>query len=112
MRHKSCKHFSIDLRERTGELSQEAEKGNLALITKHGYPLFVSLPFTEDLLKNNIHVVLAESLCRTGSISIGKAAKLAGQSIAEFSEYLSQLGVPIIDYSVEELDAELDYFKS
>jgi len=105
--------FSIrDLRERTGELSQEAEKGNLALITKHGHPLFVSLPFTEDLLKNNIHVVLAESLYRTGSISIGKAAKLAGQSIAEFSEYLSKLGIPIIDYPAEELDNELDYFKS
>lgn len=105
--------FSIrDLRERTGELSQEADKGNIALITKHGKPLFVSLPFTEDLLKNNINVVLAESLYRTGSISIGKAAKLAGQSIAEFSEYLSKLGVSVVDYPTKELDAELDYFKS
>ena len=105
--------FSIrDLRERTGELSQEAEKGNIALITKHGYPLFVSLPFTENLLKDNINAVLAESLYRTGSISIGKAAKLANQSIAEFSEYLSQLGIPVIDYSAEELEDELDYLQS
>ncbi|HEB63035.1 MAG TPA: prevent-host-death family protein [Gammaproteobacteria bacterium] len=105
--------FSIrDLRERTGELSQEAEKGNLALITKHGHPLFVSLPFTEELLKNNIHVILAESLYRTGSISIGKASKLAGQSIAGFSEYLSKLGIPVIDYTADELDKELKYLQS
>ena len=105
--------FSIrDLRERTGELSKEAEKGNLALITKHGHPLFVSLPFTEELLKNNIHVMLAESLYRAGSVSIGKAAKLAGQSVAEFSEYLSKLGIPVVDYSPDELDKELEYLQS
>ena len=105
--------FSIrDLRERTGELSHEAEKGNLALITKHGHPLFVSLPFTEDLLRENIHVVLAESLYRSGCFSIGKAARLAGQSIAEFSEYLSGLGVSVVDYPPEQLDDELKYFKS
>ena len=104
--------FSIrDLRERTGELSQEAEKGNLTVITKHGHPLFVSLPFTEDLLKNNIHVVLAESLYKTGSISLGKAAKLAGQTIAEFTEFLSKLGIPVVDYPPGELNDELNYFK-
>ena len=103
--------FSIrDLRERTGELSQEAEKGNLALITKHGHPLFISLPFTENLIKNDIHVVLAESLYRSGSVSIGKAAKLAGLSIVEFSEYLSGLGIAVVDYPVEELQDELQYF--
>lgn len=105
--------FSIrDLRERTGELSQEAEKGNITLITKHGYPLFVSLPFTEKLLKNNIHVVLAESLYRTGSFSIGKAAKLAEMSIAEFTEYLSCLGVAVVDYPADELQDELGYFNA
>lgn len=105
--------FSIrDLRERTGELSQEAEKGNLTVITKHGHPLFVSLPFTEDLLRNNIHVVLAENLYRTGSLSIGKAAKLAGQSVAEFTEYLSRLGIAVVDYPAAELQNELQYFNS
>lgn len=103
--------FSIrDLRERTSELSKEAEKGNLALITKRGHPLFVSLPFTENLLKNNINVVLAESLYRTGAMSLGKSAKLAGLSIAEFSEYLSRLGIAVVDYPAEELESELDYF--
>lgn len=105
--------FSIrDLRERTGELSSEAEKGNLALITKHGRPMFVSVPFTEDLLRTGVHVALAENLYQCGSISIGKAAKLANLSIAEFSEHLSRLGIAVVDYPSDELEKELDYFAS
>ncbi len=72
-------------------------------------------------------MVLAENLYRTGSISIGKVAKhteqsraeqsraeqsKAKQSKAEFSEYLSKLGIPVIDYPTKELDNKLDYFKS
>ena len=103
--------FSIrDLRERTSELSREAEKGNLALITKHGHPMFVSVPFTENLLQTGVHVAMAESLFESGSLSIGKAAKLAGMSIAEFSEHLSRLGIDVVDYPVETLEKELDYF--
>lgn len=105
--------FSIrDLRERTGELSREAEKGNLALITKHGRPMFVSVPFTENLLKNGVHVALAESLYQSGSFSIGKAAKLADLSIAEFSEHLSRLNIAVVDYPSNELEDELRYFAS
>ena len=103
--------FSIkDLRERTGELSKEAEKGNLALITKHGRPMFVSVPFTENLLQNGVHVAMAENLFKNGTLSIGKAAKLAGMSIAEFTEHLSRLGIDVVNYPAEELKQELEYF--
>ena len=103
--------FSIrDLRERTGELSREAEKGNLALITKHGRPMFVSIPFTENLLQSGVHVAMAENLFECGSLSIGKAAKLASMSIAEFSEHLSRLGINVVDYPTKELEKELNYF--
>ncbi len=105
--------FSIrDLRERTGELSREAEKGNMALLTKHGRPMFVSLPFTENLLRQGVLVALAENLYQSGSLSIGKAAKIADQSIAEFSEHLSRLGIAVVDYSADELADELGYFNS
>ena len=44
-------------------------------------------------------------------MSLGKAAKLANVSRVEFSEYLSALGVAIVDYCPSELDAEMDYFE-
>lgn len=105
--------FSIrDLRERSGALSRETEQGNLALITKHGHPLFISVPFSEELLKEGVHVTLAVKLFKEGDISLGKAAKLAKMNYAEFTEYVSQLGIPVVDFSEEELDQELTYLNS
>jgi len=44
--------FTIrDLRERTGDLVRDAEEGRLSIITKHGQPIFVAVPFDEALLK-------------------------------------------------------------
>ena len=38
--------FSIrDLRERTGDLVRDAEAGKLSLVTKHGQPVFLAVPF-------------------------------------------------------------------
>ena len=40
-----------DLRERTGELIRGAEDGHLSVVTKHGNPVFVAVPFDEVLLE-------------------------------------------------------------
>jgi len=105
--------FSIrDLRERSGALSKEVEQGNMALVTRHGHPLFVGVPFSDELLEQGVHIVLATRLFKEGSISLGKSAKIAKMSIAEFSEYLSRLGIPLVDISEDELDKELRYLNS
>ncbi len=105
--------FSIrDLRERTRAFRRETEKGNLALVTRHGHPLFITLPFTENLLQHGIHTALAENLYKNGVMTLGKAAKLAGLSIVDFTEHLSQAGIPVVDYPVDELADELKYFNS
>lgn len=105
--------FSIrDLRERSGALSREAEQGNLAMVTRHGHPLFISVPFSAELLEQGVHKVLAIKLFREGDISLGKAAKLAKMNIAEFTEYISQLGIAVIDFTEDELNQEMDYLNS
>lgn len=47
-----------DLRNRTGELIREAQLGNLSLITKHGQPVFVAVPFDDALLESGVGVYL------------------------------------------------------
>ena len=104
--------FTIrDLRERPGELSREAGQGHLALMTRHGHPLFISVPFSDELIQHGVGTALAESLYRADAIPLGKAAKLAGMSITEFAMHLSQLGIPVVDYDGEELLDELRYFE-
>jgi len=105
--------FSIrDLRERSGVLSKEAEKGNLSVITRHGHPLFISIPFSDELLSQGVHVVLATRLFKEGNISLGKAAKMAKMSLVDFTEYVSRLGLPVVDFSENELDQEISYLNS
>lgn len=105
--------FSIrELRERSGDLSREAESGHLSLVTRHGQPLFVSVPFTEELLQAGVHVVMAARLFQGGDLSAGKAAKLAGMKLPEFLAYISRQGIAVVDYDPAELADELAGFDS
>ena len=100
--------FTIrDLRERTGDLVRNAENGQLAIVAKHGHPLFVALPLNEELLRSGVHVALAIKLFQDGAISLGKAAKLAALDYESFVDKLTSLGIPAVDYAPEELDTEV-----
>ncbi|MDR2261756.1 MAG: UPF0175 family protein [Azoarcus sp.] len=100
--------FSIrDLRARSGDLSHEAEQGRLSLVTRHGQPLFVSVPFTEELLQTGVHTALAIRLFQEGTLTPGRAARLARMSLAEFLETVSAQGIAVVDYAPAELTEEL-----
>ena len=100
--------FTIrDLRERTGELVHDAETGQLSVVTKHGRPVFVAVPFDENVLNSGIHVALAVKLFQDGVLSSAKAAKFAGYKVADFGAYLARLGIPVVDYAPEDIEEEL-----
>lgn len=103
--------FTIrELRERSGELSREAEEGRLALVTRHGQPLFVSVPFTEDLLEAGVHTAMAVSLFKNGELTSARAAKLARMSLPGFLAHLSEQGIAVVDHAPAELVQELAAF--
>ena len=99
-----------ELRERSGDLSREAEEGRLALVTRHGQPLFVSVPFTDDLLQTGVHTALAVSLFKSGETTSARAAKLAHMSLPQFLAHLSAQGIAVVDYAPTELTQELAAF--
>lgn len=100
-----------DLREHTGALIHDAEEGKLSLITKHGRPVFLAVPFGEDLLELGLRPALAVKLYKEETLNLEKAAKLAGCSLVDFIDRLGQLGIPVVNYSVEDLDRELKNFE-
>lgn len=100
--------FTIrDLRDRTGELVRDAEAGKLSLITKHGQPVFVAVPFDENLLKYGVNVALAVKLFDEEMVSLGKATRLAGMSHSEFIDLLGRMDIPVVRYAPGELEKEL-----
>ncbi len=96
-----------DLRERTGELIRDAETGELSIVTKHGRPVFIAIPFDEKVVESGVSMALAVKLYEEEVLSLGKAAKFAGCPVAEFTEHLSKAGISSVRYSAEELEAEL-----
>lgn len=100
--------FSIrDLRERSGDLVRELEAGHLALITKHGRPVGVTVPMTEELLQRGVPLALAIELFRIHAVSLGLAARIAGLAYIEFVEELGRLGIAVVDHDPAELEEEL-----
>lgn len=105
--------FTIrDLRERTGDLVRNAEEGHLSLISKHGHPLFIAVPLDEHLLESGVAIALACRLFAEGTLSLGKATRLAGLSPQSFIERLGAMGIPTVNYEPAELDGELAQLRS
>ena len=104
--------FSVrDLREHTGTLIHDAEAGKLSLITKHGHPVFLAVPFTDDLIELGLRPVLAVHLYKEGTLTLAKSAKLAGVSLEAFIATLSKLGISVIHYTMKEVNEELKDFE-
>jgi prevent-host-death family protein len=101
--------FSVrDLRTRSGDLLKDAELGQMSLITKHGRPAILALPFDRRLLDQGVHRALALSLFESRQLTLAQAAKVAGLSLDGFIDLLGSLGLAAVDYPAEELAGELD----
>ncbi len=97
-----------DLRRRTGELLRDAEEGRLSLITKHGRPAILAVPFDERLLSLGLHRALALQLVEAGRASLSQGAKLAGMPLVDFMELVGEAGIPAVDYPPEDLANEVE----
>ncbi len=104
------KIFTIrELRQRTESLVKEAEQGGISMVTKHGRPVFVALPLSDQLLEGGIHQAFAIHLYEQGILSLGKAARVADVPVERFLQLLAAAGVDAVSYPAEELEAELGH---
>ena len=101
--------FSVrDLRNRSGDLLRDAEQGRLAIITKHGRPAILAVPFDGRLLDQGVERTLAASLFEAGQTTLVQSAKIAQMAVEDFIVLLGALGIPAVDYPPDELDDELE----
>lgn len=76
------------------------------------YWALVSSGYTKERISKEAKNLLSAHLFKTGVLSLGKAAELAGLSVSAFIDLLNELGIPVIDYDDEELQAELNTVKA
>ncbi len=100
--------FSVrDLRQRSGELLRGAEQGRLAIVTKHGRPAILAVPFDDRLLDHGAQRALALHLFENGHLTLTQAAKVAGMIAHDFVSLLGEAGIPAVDYPPEEVEQEI-----
>lgn len=73
------------------------------------YPpaLETAVATTRAEFEAQVRLMAALKMFELGKLSSGKAAQLAGISRVEFFEMCGRYQVPIVNYSAEELEAEL-----
>ncbi len=96
-----------DLRNRSGELLKDAEAGQVSLITKHGKPAILAIPFDKWLLNHGVHRAMAIHLFESHQLTMVQSAKVADLSLEAFIELLGEAGVAAVDYPPEELNDEM-----
>ncbi len=100
--------FTIrDLRDRTADIVRGAEAGKLSVVTKHGQPVFVAVPFDEAMLQEGVRVSMAVKLFDDDAVTLRQGAKLAGMTLSEFMVECSANNVPVVRYSPEDLEQEM-----
>jgi prevent-host-death family protein len=104
--------FTIrDLRDRTADLVRDAEAGKLSIVTKHGQPVFVAVPFSEELLNHGVPTALAVHLFDEEQITAAQGARLAGLSLSSFIDLLGSLHIPVTRLAAGELAREVAAFE-
>jgi prevent-host-death family protein len=96
-----------DLRNRSGELLKDAEAGQVSLITKHGKPAILAVPFDKWLVNHGVHRSMALHLFESHQLTLAQSAKVADLSLESFIELLGEAGIAAVDYPPEELDDEM-----
>ena len=96
-----------DLRNQSGKLLRDASEGRLSLITKHGRPVFLAVPFGQEILEHGLAKSLAVSLFEAGQTTLAQSARIAGLSLGEMIDLLGELQIPAVDYPPEEIEEEL-----
>ena len=96
-----------DVAEQPTRIIHDVEKGEIALVTKEGRPLFVAVPVDEKLIELGLPLALAIRLYEQETVGLGKAAEIAAVSVGEFIDHLGARRIPVVRYSPEELEQEL-----
>jgi predicted HTH domain antitoxin len=84
-------------------------KSELMMVTNRDKPdaLLVSMEQLAGIPNlEQVRLVLGIALFKDKLLSIAAAAKVAGKSLAEMLTLVSQMGIPVVDYSEEEAAAE------
>lgn len=95
-----------ELQTNPGKLTKALQEKDYLLITKHGQPLGLALPFENGIMEQGLMPWYAIKGFQSGDLSLGQLSKALSKSQHETIRLLGSLGIPVADYDfAEDLDA-------
>lgn len=91
-----------ELRNSPSHLTHSLEQDEYVFITKHGKPIGVAVPLSNDNLRFGLTRATALQAWRQGDISLGKMAELLQIDKTELRKTLSMMHISAIDEDVDE----------
>lgn len=101
-----------ELTRHPGSLLADARRGEPALVTDDGKPVFLAVPMGHDADPRAIRIEFAVRLFDAEQIGLGGAAAIAGLSVSEIIEELGRREIAVIRITPEELHEELKYVQT
>ncbi len=97
------------LKNNPSEALRNAEKGPV-LVLKGDTPdaLILHLGLGESSDDADVRLALATALFRAGTLSLGRAARVAETEIPELVTHLSRLGIPVVEGDRDEVESDLE----
>ena len=98
-----------ELKNNPSEALREA-RNEPVLVLKRNHPEALLVHLSDDslLAEPGIREALATALYRSRSLSLGRAAEIAGMPIAEFMQHVSRLGIPVVDGNAASLREDVE----
>ena len=93
-------------------LLDNAKQGQSDVVTELGEPVMLTLPLGANSGSSAERLALAVTLYERDLLSLGLAAKAAGLSYSQMIDELGRRQIPVVRYSVEDLEREIDYVRT
>ncbi|MBK8455088.1 MAG: type II toxin-antitoxin system Phd/YefM family antitoxin [Thiofilum sp.] len=95
-----------ELQTNPSKLTKVFQAKDYLLITKHGQPLGLALPFDEDLMAQGLMPWYALKGFQSGDLSLGQLSKILHKNQHDTLRLLDSLVIPVADYDLaEDLEA-------
>jgi len=97
-----------ELRNSPSNLTRSLEQDEYVFITKHGKPIGVAVPLSNDNLRFGLTRATVLQAWKQGELSLGKMAELLETSKDELRKILAEMNIPVINQDANEAMEEAE----
>lgn len=101
-----------ELNAQPQRLLDDARRGQPDIVLFEGEPAMLTVPLGDQTGTATTLLELAVALYESDQVSLGRAAEVAGLPYSRMIDELGRRNIPVVRYSVEDLDRELEHVRT